>query len=254
VKFERLDRRMRVYETAHDHCVLPGVHIVARIDGRSFSHLTREGQGFEAPYDEGFRDAMVATLQHLATGAGFGVLYGYTQSDELSILLRRDEATFGRKLRKLLSVLASEATSRFVLALGRHAAFDARISQLPRDEDVVDYFRWRQEDALRNALNGHAYWLLRRRGMGDREATDALKGVGVPARQEMLFEAGINFNDLPAWQKAGIGIYFTEERRRGTNPKTGEATEGVRRRAVVDAELPVRGDYDAFLRELIARQ
>ena len=36
MKFEQLDRRMRVYETAHDHCVLPGVHIVARIDGRSF--------------------------------------------------------------------------------------------------------------------------------------------------------------------------------------------------------------------------
>ena len=33
MKFEQLDRRMRVYETAHDHCVLPGVHMVARIDG-----------------------------------------------------------------------------------------------------------------------------------------------------------------------------------------------------------------------------
>ena len=33
MKFEELDRRMRVYETAHDHCVLPGMHMVARIDG-----------------------------------------------------------------------------------------------------------------------------------------------------------------------------------------------------------------------------
>ena len=32
MKFEQLDRRMRVYETAHDHCVLPGMHMVARID------------------------------------------------------------------------------------------------------------------------------------------------------------------------------------------------------------------------------
>ncbi len=42
MKFEQLERRMRVYETAHDHCVLPGMYMVARIDGRSFSLLTRD--------------------------------------------------------------------------------------------------------------------------------------------------------------------------------------------------------------------
>src|SRR3954465_170640 len=90
MKFEQLDRRMRVYETAHDHCVLPGVHMVARIDGRSFSHLTRVAHKFEAPYDARFRDCMLATLEHLMVSAGFGVLYGYTQSDEMSLLFRRD--------------------------------------------------------------------------------------------------------------------------------------------------------------------
>ncbi|HQY64715.1 MAG TPA: tRNA(His) guanylyltransferase Thg1 family protein, partial [Polyangiaceae bacterium] len=112
MKFTDLDRRMRVFETAHDHCVLPGVHMVARIDGRSFSHLTRVAQKFDAPYDLRFRDCMVATLVHLATATGFSVLYGYTQSDELSLLFRRDEALLGRKLRKLLSVLAGEASAK----------------------------------------------------------------------------------------------------------------------------------------------
>ena len=41
MKFDDLDENMRVYETAHDHCVLPGMFMVARIDGRSFSQLTR---------------------------------------------------------------------------------------------------------------------------------------------------------------------------------------------------------------------
>lgn len=27
MKFEVLDRRMRIYETAHDHCVLSGIHM-----------------------------------------------------------------------------------------------------------------------------------------------------------------------------------------------------------------------------------
>ena len=35
------------------------------------------------------------------------------------------------------------------------AAFDCRISQLPSLDLVVDYFRWRGEDARRNALNAH---------------------------------------------------------------------------------------------------
>jgi tRNA(His) guanylyltransferase len=83
MKFEALDRRMRVYETAHDHCVLPGMHMVARIDGRSFSQLTRVSQSFDAPYDTRFRDCMVATLEHLVTSCGFSVLFGYTQSDEM---------------------------------------------------------------------------------------------------------------------------------------------------------------------------
>ena len=39
MKFDELDQRMRVYETAHDLCVLPGLWIVARLDGRNFTRL-----------------------------------------------------------------------------------------------------------------------------------------------------------------------------------------------------------------------
>jgi tRNA(His) guanylyltransferase len=35
---------------------------------------------------------------------------------------------------------------------------------LPNTELAVDYFRWRNEDAHRNALNSHCYWLLRKKG------------------------------------------------------------------------------------------
>jgi len=253
MKFEQLDRRMRVFETAHDHRVLPGLHMVARIDGRSFSQLARDAQ-LEAPYDARFRDAMQVALMHLVTGCGFGVLFGYTQSDELSILLRRDETLFGRSLRKYLSVLAGEASAAFSLALGRHGAFDARVSQLPTVDDVVDYFRWRQEDATRNALNGHAYWLLRRRGLDDRAATEALSGVSVAERQELLFDAGINFNDLPTWQKRGVGVRFRDEPVEGQNPKTGEAVTSHRRRAYVDRELPMKTDFEALVRAIVEAQ
>jgi tRNA(His) 5'-end guanylyltransferase len=253
MKFEQLDRRMRVYETAHDHCVLPGIHMVARIDGRSFSHLTRVGQAFDAPYDTRFRDCMVATLEHLMS-CGFATLYGYTQSDELSVLFRREEGAFGRKLRKFDSILAGEASAKFALTLGAHAAFDCRISQLPSAQDVVDYFRWRHEDAHRNALNGHAYWLLRRQGLDDHAATQQLRGVSVAERNELLFRSGINFNDVPAWQKRGIGAYWEDATHEAVDPRTNAPVTSVRRRLVVQHELPMKEAYDDFVRAIVERQ
>lgn len=254
MKFEQLDRRMRVYETAHDHCVLPGLHMVARIDGRSFSQLTRTTEKFEAPYDLRFRDCMVATLEHLVTSCGFSVLFGYTQSDEMSLLFRRDESLFGRKLRKYLSVLAGEASAKFSLALGTLGSFDARISQLPDVDTVVDYFRWRHEDAHRNALNGHSYWLLRRQGLDDQAATEKLKGVSVAERNEMLFRAGINFNDVPAWQRRGIGVQWETEPHVGENPKTGAPVTTTRRRAVVNYDLPMKTEFDELVRGIALGQ
>ena len=254
MKFEQLDRRMRVYETAHDHCVLPGLHMVARIDGRSFSQLTRVSEKFDAPYDTRFRDCMVATLEHLVTSCGFSVLFGYTQSDEMSLLFRKDESLFGRKLRKYLSVLAGEASAKFSLALGSLGAFDARISQFPDADTVVDYFRWRHEDAHRNALNGHSYWLLRRQGLDDHAATEKLKGVSVADRNELLFRAGINFNDVPAWQKRGIGILWEDEPHVGENPKTGAAVTTTRRRAVVSYDLPMKTEFEQLVRGIVERQ
>ena len=89
MKFEELDDRMRVFETAHDHCVLPGMFMVARLDGRSFTRLTKELHAFDAPFDERVRDLMVATTEHVMD-CGFRVVYGFTQSDEISLLFARD--------------------------------------------------------------------------------------------------------------------------------------------------------------------
>jgi tRNA(His) guanylyltransferase len=36
MKYDDLDKKMRVFETAADLCVLPGMFMVARLDGRSF--------------------------------------------------------------------------------------------------------------------------------------------------------------------------------------------------------------------------
>lgn len=203
MKFDDLDKKMRVFETAADLCVLPNMYMVARLDGRSFTRLTKEVCQFEAPFDERFRDLMVATTESLMT-CGFRVLYAYTESDEISLLFDTEEQLFGRKLRKYNSTLAGEASAQFSLKLGQLARFDCRISQLPSTELVVDYFRWRNEDAARDALNSWCYWTLRKEGQNEQQATKGLLGLSVSQKNELLFQYGINFNDLPNWQKRGV--------------------------------------------------
>src|SRR5262245_43912102 len=109
MKFDDLDQKMRLFDTAADYCALPGIFMVARLDGRSFTRLTKEVCKFEAPFDERFRDLMVQTAESLMT-CGFRVIYAFTESDEISLLFDQDEQLFGRKLRKYHSILAGEAS------------------------------------------------------------------------------------------------------------------------------------------------
>ncbi|HEY1011267.1 MAG TPA: tRNA(His) guanylyltransferase Thg1 family protein [Herpetosiphonaceae bacterium] len=250
MQFDELDARMRIFETAHDLRVLPGLWMVARIDGRNFTRLTKETLDFERPFDHRFRDLMIATAEHLMT-CGFRVVYGYTQSDEISLLLHRGESSFGRKERKLNSILAGEASARFSTLAHALGAFDCRISQLPGDDLVVDYFRWRAEDAHRNALNAHCFWRLRGEGLGAEEAARRLAGLSVAAKNELLFERGLNFNDLPAWQKRGVGLYWETYAKTGLNPLTGETVSASRLRLKRDLELPRKDGYEALLRGLL---
>ncbi len=253
MKFDELDDRMRVLETAHDLCVLPGIWMVARLDGRGFTRLTKETHPFETPFDPRFRDMMLDTVEHLMN-CGFKVLYGYAESDEISLLLSQDDDRYNRKLRKLISILAGEASAKFSLLLGVLACFDCRVSQLPSVDLVIDYFRWRSEDAHRNALNSHCYWALRKYGKGVEEATAGVKGLDTAKKNELLFRHGINYNDLPGWQKRGVGLYWEEFEREAENPKTGQKVLARRRRIRRELELPRKEAYDAFIRQVITKE
>lgn len=150
-----------------------------------------------------------------------GAKFVYTQSDEISILLTNNdtintEAWFDNNMQKLVSVSAALATSYFnsafqnklrlfdlsdnapiCAAANRLAVFDARTFVLPEDE-VVNYFIWRQNDCTRNAIlnAGYAYF-----------SHTQLYGKKCSEIQELLFsEKGINFNDYPIMYKRGIGV------------------------------------------------
>lgn len=250
MKFDDLDEKMRAFETARDPSALPGVFLVARIDGRSFTRLTKEIMAYERPFDEQFRDAMIATAEHLMT-CGFQTIFGYTQSDEISLLFGRDENNFGRNIRKWTSILAGEASAAFTVRIARAAAFDCRVIELPAENVVVDYFRWRSEDAHRNALNAWCYWKLRDEGADVATATGRLEEMTVSEKNELLFQRGINFNEVPAWQRRGVGLLWEEHDKAARNPKTGQAVIARRRRLRTVLDLPMRDEYSEFVAALL---
>ena len=246
MKFDDLDTKMRCYEQSIDQHVLSDMYLVARLDGRSFSRLTKEICDFEAPFDERFRDMMVNTVKALMD-CGFRVVYGFTESDEISLLFHTGEDTFGRKVRKFNSILAGTASAAFSLQLGQVAALDCRLVPLPNLERVQDYFLWRQEDAHRNALNAHCYWMLRKEGMSVKDATEMLEGKSVSFKNELLFSRGINFDKLPSWQKRGIGVYWGDVEKTGYNPITKQEVKAIRKTLTVNYELPLGEEYAKYV-------
>jgi tRNA(His) guanylyltransferase len=116
----------------------------------------------------------------------------------------------------------------------------------------VNYFRWRQADATRCCLNGWCYWLLRQDGHSPAKATEMLDRQKVAEKNEMLFQRGINFNDVPLWQRRGVGFRRVFEKREGVDQRTSTPVEVTRRVIQVDRELPLGDDYSSYLHELMA--
>ena len=96
------------------------------------------------------------------------VKFGYTQSDEISLLLTdwnklTTDQWFGGNIQKIVSVSAAIATAYFnhyfsvamnlvTTEIQNIAVFDSRVFNIPKEE-VTNYFVWRQQDTTRNSIN-----------------------------------------------------------------------------------------------------
>ena len=237
MRFDDLDKVMRAYEESLDQYIEQDKFIIARLDGRSFTKLTKEICNFKKPFDIQFRDIMVGTVMHLMKNCGFNIVKGFTESDEISLLLAPDSMPFNRKVRKLNSILAGEASAYFSLQLGKPACFDCRIIPLPDQERVDDYFCWRQEDANRNALNSWCYWTLREKGYNAADAQSLIKGKSIEEKKQLLQQYEIDFDSLPQWQRKGVNVAWVEVEKEGWNPITQRATTTIRKELRHDLRL-----------------
>lgn len=243
---DQFETKMRSFEYFHNLKLLPETYTVIRLDGRSFSNFTAD---FAKPFDDTFHCLMLDTTNAVLTD--LGGIYAFTESDEISILFPPEWDLFNRSVEKLVSISASIASSNFTHVSKSIVSFDSRLISLVNKSQVVDYFLWRQADATRCALNGYSYWTLRKRGESARKATSILNNKGVDFKNQLLFENGINFNDVPSWQRRGTGIYWEAYEKTGFNPIKNIEVKTSRKKLKVDEDLPIKEEYGNFIQSLI---
>ena len=232
---------MKEYEIYNDLKVPNESNIILRLDGRNF-HSLSNNLNLKKPYDDDFIKAMVLTSKDIFKE--FSPLFIYSFSDEINILL--SEIPFSGRIEKLNSIFPSLASS----ALTKHLensfnnsnipiiSFDSRIIPIAKSTNIVDYFKWRQDESWRNCINSYGYWTLRE-DFSAKESSEKLKNLKSQDIHQLLFEKGINLNDVELYQKRGIAIYKNRKEISGINHKTNNNEHSYRNILFFDNELPI---------------
>lgn len=244
-----LGDRMKEYEATTQGNVLRRTPVIIRVDGKAFHTFTRAFRDDNAPdpFSPVMHRLMTRTAMAMVANTQCAVL-AYTQSDEISILLRdwdrhETQQWFGGKLQKMISVSAAQATGYFNFFLnqewpeqldyvGAVPLFDSRVFQLPMDE-VTNYFVWRQQDASRNSvqmLGRHHY------------SHKSLHRKNVSQVQDMLMGLSpqVNWNDIETWKKRGTCVL--------PNPDTFDSSA----QTVVDEEIPIFTKNRNYIEDVLA--
>ena len=108
------DRMKSYYEGISKTSLMRRTPVIIRIDGKAFHTFTRH---FNKPYDYVLQYAMAETTKELCKRIQ-GCVFGYTQSDEITLVLQdyeklNTEAWFGYEVQKMCSIAASMATMLF---------------------------------------------------------------------------------------------------------------------------------------------
>lgn len=262
-KNDALGNRMKRYENVTRNYLTRRVPVIIRVDGKAFHTFTR---GMKKPFDNIFMQTMQETMRYLCENIQ-GCALGYTQSDEITLVLTDYEtittdAWFGYNIQKMSSISASMATLAFNKFFEENvniysenlfdawntteedwgyfealsdkvnkALFDSRVFSLPKEE-VCNCLIWRQQDATRNSIQavGQANFSQKQ-----------LHGKSCNVIQDMLFtEKGVNWNDFPTDCKRGTCCYRISENTTMIDPRDkGKLIDVSRNIWVIDNEIPI---------------
>jgi tRNA(His) 5'-end guanylyltransferase len=201
---DSLGDRMKLCERAHDIALPARMPVILRVDGKAFHTWTRS---MDKPFDLTLVDWMNETAIDLC-GHVQGAQFAYVQSDEISILLHNykrfaSQAWLENRIQKVCSVSASIAAAKMTLLSGRLAHFDARAFVLSEAE-VTNYFLWRQNDATRHSIQMLARSLYSHKQCENKDCN---------VLQELCFQKGHNWNDLPTHLRRGRCVVRDEQGR-----------------------------------------
>lgn len=234
---DSLGDRMKRYEAVSQPLLTSRTPAILRIDGKAFHTWTKKNKCVK-PFDSNMMDWMSSTAKSVCSEIS-GSVFAYTQSDEISILLKdyqelETQAWFDGKVVKMASVAASYATGFFNKQLSEEystAFFDARIFNVPK-EDVVNYFIWRQNDAVRNSVQmlARAYFSHR-----------ALQGMHNDLIKAKLLEIGVDWSKCLGREKRGSCVYKQKK-------MVGEVERNY---WTIDAEIPRFSEDRDFIGKLV---
>lgn len=263
----KIDERMKKYEYVSRQYLICKQPVIIRLDGRAFHSFTR---GFQKPFDNILVKTMQDTMNYLCENIS-NCRFGYTQSDEISLLLIDDtntetQAWFDNNLSKLVSISASMATLAFNKFFKSNVAdaylendkfdtlpyeakfdtatFDARAFNLPNHE-VNNYFIWRQQDCARNSIQMVGQATFSHKQLQNKNCKDIL---------EMLKEKGINYDkDFPTYLKQGTCAYkkYCSYNVTRKDAKTGYifTQEVTRNKWIIDLDMPNLVIKNFFIKE-----
>lgn len=219
-KHDSLGTRMKGYELTTQNSLLRRTPVIVRLDGKAFHsfvprHFNKDTDSslLSSPFSEKLHQIMMHTAINLFVNVQTCVL-AYTQSDEISLLLRdwdrlETQPWFDGNVQKIVSVTSSIATASFNYHshftyqaqtpqwFGDLALFDSRVFNLPKEE-VVNYFIWRQQDAMRNSVQQLGRFYFSQKEMHGKTNSHV---------QDMLMDTyKVNWSELSTWKKRGACV------------------------------------------------
>lgn len=214
-----LKDKCKGYQKMFDYKLDTDKWIIAHLDGKNFSKMVKNR--FNKPFDIDFIRVMNETAKYLCDVQG--VKFAYVQSDEISLLIKKDnpegDVFFGGRMSKLQSILASMATAKFnqlmqslffykmedkcydsdnigkmILNLPLYV-FDCKVWTVDNANDAMAWFLFRNIDCIRNSKSQAAQTYISHTELRNKTADEGI---------EMLKEKhNIVWRDYPEGMKYG---------------------------------------------------
>ncbi len=184
--------------------MIPTLPVIIRLDGNNFHNWTK---GLKRPFDEDLTNLMIETTKFLVKETN--AVVGYTQSDEITLILysadRKIALYNDGKKQKILSKLPAkcvnffnEKRKEYLPNHNKLAVFDCRIYQTPTLHDATVQLLWRENDATKNSISMLAQSHFSHKTLQNLN--------GSQMQDKLMFEKGINWNDLEPKYKRGSYI------------------------------------------------